>query len=139
MKLIAYVDGSSLGNPGEAGYGIRIQDDKGNVVKSFGRYIGKATNNVAEYSALISSLEIAAGLKAESLKVFSDSELVVRQMNGLYKVKQGHLRALHQRVLDIIDKTSIVFTIQHIEREKNRDADRLARRAVSARHEISEP
>ncbi len=139
MRLIAYVDGSSLGNPGEAGYGIRIQDDKGNVLKSFGRYIGKATNNVAEYNALISCLEMAAGMKAESLKVFSDSELLVRQMNGLYRVKQDHLRVLYRRVLDIIDKTSMDFSIQHIEREKNRDADRLARRAVSARREILEP
>lgn len=138
MTWSAYIDGSSLGNPGEAGYGVILQDDKGNVVKSVGQYIGKATNNVAEYQALISCLELAVHFGVRSLTVYSDSELLVKQIKGIYRVRQDHLRILHSKTLDVLKRTPIKFDIQHISRDINKGADQLARRAVRVRSKIDE-
>src|SRR5256885_395384 len=93
--LIAHTDGGARGNPGPAGYGVVIQDDKGNKVAALSQYLGKQTNNVAEYQALIAALEYAVEHGPKALKVISDSELMVRQIKGIYKVKDATPRDLH--------------------------------------------
>ena len=138
MTWVAYIDGSSMGNPGESGFGIVLQNDRGNTVKSIGSYIGEATNNVAEYQGLIGCLELAVTFGVRSLTVYSDSELLVKQMRGIYRVKKDHLKALHSRILDILQKESIDLDIRHVSRDKNKEADQLARRAVRLRSKIDE-
>jgi len=138
LKLTAYIDGSSLGNPGESGYGIVLMDENGNILKSIGRYIGRATNNVAEYQALIGCLEFVETLNVKRLTVYSDSQLLVNQINGSYRIKKSHLQKLHSRILQIIEKAELDVEIQHIYREKNKDADRLARKAVQLKTEVVE-
>ncbi|MFH1941267.1 MAG: ribonuclease HI family protein [bacterium] len=136
LRLVAYIDGSSAGNPGEAGYGIVLKDEGGKVLKTLGRYLGLMTNNAAEYEGLIGCLELAAQWGATSLAVYSDSELIVNQMNGTYRVRKEHLRALHDRALTVIKNGSMRFSIKHISREMNKEADGLARRAVRLRMEV---
>jgi len=136
LKIIAYIDGSSFGNPGESGYGIVLKDEKGKVLDAIGRYIGETTNNVAEYRGLLGCLEMAKQRKAHSVIVYSDSQLVVNQMKGTYRIKKPHLRVLHSQALEAIQTGSIHFSIHHIPREKNRSADKLARRAIRLRSEV---
>ncbi len=124
-----YVDGSSQGNPGPSGIGIIIYDHKKHLIYSSGEFIGQATNNEAEYRALIYALIEALILRAEELFVYLDSELVVNQVSGRYKVKNPRLLLLHQEVCHLIRGFDRV-TVRHIERTKNRDADRLAQRAI---------
>ena len=138
MKLVAYIDGSSMGNPGEAGYGVVLKDEKGIVLNVLGRFIGKATNNVAEYRALLGCLELVEHYNVHHLTVYSDSQLLVNQMMGTYKVKKQHLEVLHSQALDAIKEGSIRFSIHYIPREENREADGLARRAIRLRSEIRE-
>ena len=128
-KLTLFIDGASRGNPGHAGIGIRIEAD-GEVLTEHCEYIGCTTNNVAEYRALIKGLEIAARFKANRVTVFSDSELVVRQMNGTYKVKSGGLLPLYQTA-QMQSRTFDGFQIKHVRREKNKEADRLANRGIA--------
>ncbi len=123
-ELTLFIDGASKGNPGHAGIGIRIEAD-GEVLAEHCEYIGCTTNNVAEYRALIKGLEIAAQFKANRVAVFSDSELVVRQMNGTYKVKSGGLLPLYQTA-QTQSRTFDGFQIKHVHRKKNKEADRLA-------------
>ncbi|MDE2797869.1 MAG: ribonuclease HI family protein [Gemmatimonadota bacterium] len=130
-ELTLFIDGASRGNPGHAGIGIRIEAG-GELLTEHCEYIGCTTNNVAEYRALIKGLEIAAQFKANRVIVFSDSELVVRQMNGTYKVKSGGLLPLYQtarmqsRIFD-------GFQIKHVRREQNREADRLANQGIATK------
>ena len=138
MTWTAYIDGSSMGNPGEAGYGVVLKDDNGKTVKSIGNYIGEATNNVAEYQGLIGCLELAISFGVRSLTVFSDSELLVKQLNGQYRVRKDHLKMLYSQILDMLRKKSIQLDIQHISRDKNKEADQLARYAVRKRSKIEE-
>ena len=138
MKLIAYVDGSSLGNPGESGYGIILKDEKENTLESIGRYIGTATNNVAEYSGLFNCLKIARKYQGDSIKVFSDSLLMVNQLNGNYKVKNEGLKIIFSEIQNFLKKENIQLEIVHIPRDQNRDADKLARRAVRLQKDVSE-
>ena len=138
MNVVAYINGSSLGNPGEAGCGVVLKDEEGTVLQMFGEYIGRATNNVAEYRSLLACLRLAGQMDARSLTVCSDSELLVNQMKGTYRVKQPHLKELHSQALEAIKADSLCFTIHHIPREKNREADGLARRAIRLRSVIRE-
>ncbi|MBI5181625.1 MAG: ribonuclease HI family protein [Nitrospirae bacterium] len=132
--LIIYTDGVSRGNPGDAGIGVIIKDAGGKVIDEIGRYIGIATNNIAEYSALVAALKYAVRHKAGSMKIFSDSELMVKQMNGEYRVKDGDIAILFKEAQTLIERVKgqgsrVVIT--HILREENREADKLANRAVN--------
>jgi ribonuclease HI len=137
MNLIAYIDGSSFGNPGESGCGIVLQSEEGTVLEQIGLYLGHATNNVAEYEGLLQCLNLARKYGAISLTVFSDSQLLVNQMNGSYRVKKAHLIELHERIKKILESAKVRFDIQYIPREKNRDADRLARNAIRSRSQTT--
>jgi ribonuclease HI len=130
VKLIAYIDGSSLGNPGESGYGVILKNGKGEILKSVGRHIGVSTNNVAEYKALLACLELVKEYENPKVTVYSDSQLLVNQLKGIYRVKNPHLKTLFIRSLKIIRAGRIDFEICYIPRGKNKDADRLARQAV---------
>ena len=128
-KAILYVDGAARGNPGPAGIAAVIQDEGGNPIASFSRRIGSATNNQAEYQALIAGLEKVVNLGIREVEVRSDSELVVRQLSGRYRVKNAALKPLYQRVKQLLSSIES-FTISHIPRERNVEADRLANRAL---------
>ena len=127
--LIAHTDGGARGNPGPAGYGVVIHDATGKKVAALSQYLGRQTNNFAEYQALIASLEYAVEHGHKALKVISDSELIVRQVKGIYRVKEPTLRDLHARVKDLIARLEW-FQIEHVLRGHNREADRLANQAM---------
>ena len=127
--LIAHTDGGARGNPGPAGYGVVIHDSKGKRVASLSKYVGRQTNNFAEYQALIGALEYAMENHHKALKVVSDSELMVRQIKGIYKVKEPTLRDLHARAIELISKLEW-FQIEHVLRSHNREADQLANEAM---------
>jgi ribonuclease HI len=128
-RLKIYTDGASRGNPGEAGAGVVILNEKNESIRELSRYLGQATNNVAEYQGLLLSLEKASELGAEEVDIFSDSELLTRQVNGIYKVKNEKLKPLYQKVLEL-RKNFKKFSITHIAREKNKAADKLANKAI---------
>lgn len=134
MKLIINTDGGARGNPGPAGIGVVISDISGKVLGEFKKYIGEATNNVAEYKALILGLEESEkilNLKSEilHLEVKMDSELIVRQMQGIYKIKEPTLKVLAEEVVKIKNNfASVSFT--HIRREYNKHADKLVNEAI---------
>jgi ribonuclease HI len=128
-ELIAHIDGASLGNPGQAGAGISFQDPAGREIEALSVSLGEATNNVAEYRALILALEGARKLGARRLTVYSDSELLVKQCHGQYRVKTPHLRRYFEQVQALRNDLES-FSLTHITREKNRRADELARRAA---------
>lgn len=127
--LIINVDGASRGNPGESGAGVVIRDEKGNVIEKTCKYIGIATNNIAEYNALILALETAKQIGAKEVKIYSDSELMVKQIKGEYRVKNEGLKPLYQNVMSLL-KDFKAYGIIHIEREKNTEADKLANQAI---------
>ena len=127
--LIAHTDGGARGNPGPAGYGVVIHDAKGNRVAGLSEYLGKQTNNFAEYQALIAALEYAVEHGPKALRVVSDSELMVRQIKGIYKVKEPTLRDLHARASQLITQLEW-FNIEHTLRGGNREADELANAAM---------
>jgi len=131
-RLIIYIDGASKGNPGMAGAGILIANGEGRRISEVSRYLGHKTNNEAEYWALLLALREAERLEGESIQVFTDSELVERQMNGLYRVKDLNLRTLHKRALQNLGRFSS-FEIRSIRREENKEADRLANQAIERR------
>jgi len=136
QNLIIYTDGVSRGNPGDAGIGVVLKDKNGAVVDEIGKYIGTTTNNVAEYTALINALEYAVKHKTVSADIFLDSELVVRQMNGVYRVKDENLALLFNKAQALIKKIRVKgqgsrVTLTHIPREKNKEADNLANKAVN--------
>ncbi len=131
-KLIINTDGGSRGNPGAAGIGVIIRDEQENIIFEHGAYIGETTNNVAEYSALIKSLETARDMGATDLLVRMDSELIVKQMQGLYKIKEPTLQELAQKVIRLKGNfASVVFT--HVRREYNKEADAQVNKALDAR------
>jgi ribonuclease HI len=127
--LLAYTDGGARGNPGPSGYGVVIQDEAGREVAMLSEYLGHQTNNFAEYQALIAALEYAVQQGPKAIKVISDSELLVRQINGIYKVKNPTLRDLHARARQLIRQLDW-FSITHVLRGKNQQADRLANAAM---------
>src|SRR6202163_2452244 len=125
----ANIDGAARGNPGPASYGLVLRRPDGAPLESLGKHIGRTTNNVAEYYALIAALDYAAANGIKRMRVHSDSQLIVNQMKGLYKVKHPDLRPLHERA----KKQSAgleAFTIQYIPREQNREADAAANAAL---------
>jgi ribonuclease HI len=127
--FVAYVDGASRGNPGPASYAVILRAPDGAVRFEAGKYIGRATNNVAEYYGLITALDYAAAQGIGRLLVRSDSELLVRQMQGRYKVKSADLRPLHERARKLAQGFAY-FAIEHVPREQNREADELANVAL---------
>src|SRR6202045_317384 len=126
---VAYVDGASRGNPGPASYAVVLQAPDGATKFEIGKYVGRATNNVAEYYGLIAALDYAASEKIPRLRVRSDSLLLVRQMQGRYKVNSPDLRPLHERAQKLA-RAPASFTIAHIPREQNSEADELANIAL---------
>jgi len=127
--LSAYTDGGARGNPGPAGYGVLIKDESGRKVAALSDYLGHQTNNFAEYQGLIAALEYAFQHGPKALKVISDSELLVKQIKGIYKVKNPTLRDLHARAKELIAQLDW-FSIGHALREHNQEADRLANEAM---------
>jgi ribonuclease HI len=127
--IVAYCDGGSRGNPGPAGFGVYIQDSAGRVLAELSEYLGAHTNNFAEYSALLAALDFAITHGHRSLRVISDSELMVKQMKGQYRVNSPELRPLYDEAKRRVSQVDH-FQIQHVLREKNRHADRLANVAM---------
>lgn len=127
--LVAHSDGGARGNPGPAGYGVVIKDETGRKVAALSEYLGHQTNNFAEYQGLIAALEYALEHGPKALKLISDSELLVRQIKGIYKVKNATLQDLHARAKELIKQLEW-FSIGHALREHNQEADRLANDAM---------
>src|ERR1700724_3035234 len=127
--LVAFIDGGARGNPGPAGYGVVIQDEAGKKVAALSEYLGHQTNNFAEYQGFIAAREDAVAHGHKALKVISDSELLVRQIKGIYKVKNAALQDLHARAKELIAKLDW-FSIGHVLRGHNEEADRLANAAM---------
>jgi len=127
--LIAHSDGGARGNPGPAGYGVVIEDQSGKKIARLSEYLGHQTNNFAEYQGLIAALEYALQHGPKALKLISDSELLVRQVKGIYKVKSPTLQDLHGRAKELIAQLDW-FSIGHALREHNQEADRLANEAM---------
>lgn len=130
-RLVLYADGAARGNPGPAGIGVVIEDERGRVLKELSQFVGQKTNNQAEYLALIYGLEAAAEYQAEAIQIRLDSELLARQLKGEYKVKSPLLKPLRNQVQKLLTRYKLVG-IEHIERQYNRAADRLANRAIDA-------
>ena len=135
--VVAFVDGASRGNPGNAAYGVRICSHEGSEVAAFGDFLGTRTNNYAEYSGLLAALAWALDNGVSDLEVVSDSELMVKQMNGKYRVKSPKLRPLFEEARARAGKLES-FRIRHVLRHENTDADRLANRAIDERGWVSE-
>lgn len=129
-KIILYIDGGARGNPGPAGIGVVVLNAEEKKIKDLYKYIGEATNNIAEYSALLYGLEEAAMLGADEIVVHMDSELVAKQLHGAYKVKDENIKVLFERALGILKKFKS-FDIKHIDRSKNREADKLVNKAIN--------
>ena len=127
----ANIDGAARGNPGPASYGVVIRQPGGAVAAELKKYIGRSTNNVAEYYALIAALDYAAAHGIRALRVESDSELLVNQMRGRYKVKSVDLRPLFERAKKLAQGIAS-FSLEHVPRQRNRDADALANQALDA-------
>jgi ribonuclease HI len=125
----ANIDGGSRGNPGPASYGVVIRDPRGEIAARLKKYIGRMTNNVAEYYGLIAALDYAQSKGIRALRVESDSELLVKQMSGQYKVKNADLRPLFERAKKMSQALES-FRIEHVYREQNREADALANEAL---------
>lgn len=129
-KISVYVDGGSRGNPGPAGIGIVILSPKGETLKEFKKYIGIATNNIAEYNAVIYGLQEALIEKADEIELCLDSELVAQQLKGEYKVKNSDIRPLFEQALHLASGFK-KFNIKQIGREKNKQADKLVNKAIN--------
>ncbi len=136
MTLNAYIDGASRGNPGESGIGVLLKDETGNTAATISGYIGKATNNIAEYTALLACLQKASQLSCTKLVIHSDSELLAHQMNGLYKIKNAGIKVIHQQVMKVLSKAQFRVEIKHIRREYNHDADSLANAGIDSKKRI---
>ena len=125
MKLIINTDGLSKGNPGTAAIGATIRDERGKLLATISKRIGITTNNVAEYKALIAALQKAVKLGGTQVEIRADSELMVRQLNGRYKIKSAGLRPLYLEVVKLLGQFEAV-SLKHIPRELNAEADKLA-------------
>jgi len=125
---VVYIDGASKGNPGPAGVGIVLK--LGNNVENYSKFIGRATNNQAEYHALIKALEILLAKNVRRVRVFTDSVLLARQVRGEFKVRNSLLKDLHKRVKELIAHFT-EFEIKNVGREVNQEADRLANQAIA--------
>ena len=135
--LVGHIDGGARGNPGPAGYGVHIEEERpeaagrGPAVELYG-FVGVTTNNIAEYAALLALLEYAVTIRPASLRILSDSELLVRQMEGRYRVKDSRLKVLHAAARRLVAALPRV-TLEHVRREANKEADALANRAMDRR------
>ena len=129
MAIVAYVDGGARGNPGPAGYGVRIEDERGELIDEFHGFLGNSTNNVAEYNGLLAALRYAQEHGHRVVHVKSDSELLVKQMKGEYRVKNPRLQPLYQHARSLADALDRV-AYEHVRREQNQHADRLANLAM---------
>ena len=129
MKLTIHTDGGSRGNPGPAATGVLIEGTEHNLRVELSKYIGVATNNDAEYTALLEALTKAKDLGGQELTCYLDSELAVRQLNGIYKVKNERILILWKKIKEL-EKSFMKVTYHHIPREKNKDADRLVNEAL---------
>ncbi len=128
-RLRVAFDGGSRGNPGPAAWGVVILDDEGRCVEGFAARIGRATNNVAEYRGLLEALQLAIDRKAEDVTVYSDSQLIVRQVNGEYKVRHPDMIPLYREArkrIAALDR----FRLEHVRRADNKDADRMVNLAL---------
>ncbi|HUA00920.1 MAG TPA: reverse transcriptase-like protein [Candidatus Aquilonibacter sp.] len=128
---VANIDGASRGNPGPASYAVILRDPDGKVILELGKKLGRDTNNVAEYYALLAALDYAATHQIPALRIRSDSELLVRQMQGRYKVKSPDLKPLYERASKLARQFEY-FVIEHVRRESNREADALANLALDS-------
>lgn len=127
-KIITYTDGGARNNPGPAGIGVVLYDEDKKIVETYKEYIGEATNNQAEYRALVKALELAEKHSPKEIECFLDSELVVKQVNKEYKVKDPDLHVLYNQVLDLAMFKNISF--HHVRREQNKLADKLVNEAI---------
>jgi ribonuclease HI len=134
VNLIIHIDGGARGNPGPAGFGVHVAGADGTTIDELYGYLGVQTNNIAEYAALIAALRYAVKAGAGEVTIRSDSELLVRQLLGEYKVRNAGLIPLHREAINL--KARIPgFSIEHVRREQNREADALANLAMDARGE----
>ena len=131
-KLTIFTDGAARGNPGPAAIGVVIKDEKGNNVAAISRCLGSTTNNQAEYRGIIAALEKAVSLGARQVTVYSDSELMVKQINGQYRIKNAALQPLYAEVVKLTGRLDS-FKISHIRREQNSEADALANKALDGK------
>lgn len=129
-KLYIYADGGSRGNPGPSGIGVVIFDSSRKKIKESFKFIGETTNNIAEYSALVSGLEEAVALKATDIVIYLDSELLTKQLNGEYKVRDANMKILFNESLGLLKKFDS-FEVKHIARAKNKEADKLVNKAIN--------
>jgi ribonuclease HI len=127
--ITAYIDGGSRGNPGPAGYGVQVVNDDGTVEAELHEFVGETTNNVAEYRGLVAALTWAESRGLAALHIRSDSELLVKQLRGEYRVKNPGLQPLYQQARTLVTRIGHV-TFEHVRREKNKEADRLANLAM---------
>lgn len=133
-----FIDGGARGNPGPAAAGVVLTDELGKAIHQAGYFLGEATNNVAEYQGLIRGLEAARQLGASEVNVFSDSELLVRQMNGQYRVKAAHLKHLHSEASRLCRQFA-QCVLSHVPRERNVRADKLVNQAIDIRADVGQP
>jgi len=133
MTLHAYTDGASRGNPGESGIGVIVKNDKGEPILRLAAYIGRATNNLAEYTALLTLLKRVRGIDCQRLIVHSDSELMVRQLNGEYRIKNPEIGKYYKEIQDILRTIPFAIEIKHVSRETNYEADQLANEGIESR------
>jgi ribonuclease HI len=135
-RQIIYIDGAARGNPGEAGIGVVIKRQEGQTLKQMYKYIGQTTNNVAEYTALIYALQEALILGLKDVIVNSDSELLVKQLNGEYKIKNSNLKSYYEQFLHL----KMGFNrleIKQISRQENKESDKLANKAIDSKFSTS--
>ena len=132
MRLLIYTDGAARGNPGPAGAGAILRDSDGNVLAEVAEPLGWATNNVAEWTAVLLALEEARRLGATHVDLRMDSQLVARQISGVYRVKHPDLKPIHAAVMDLL-RILDGYTVGHVPRELNKDADRLSNVAIDGR------
>jgi ribonuclease HI len=127
--IVAHIDGAARGNPGPAAYGVVMKTAQGAPVAAFEQFLGETTNNVAEYQGLLAALDYALSHHVRRLNVMTDSELMAQQISGRYKVRSPGLRPLHEKAQAMIARLES-FSIRHVPREHNREADRLANKAL---------
>ena len=132
MRVLIYTDGAARGNPGPAGAGAILRDADGTVLAEIAEPLGHATNNVAEWTAVLLALEEARRLGATQVDLRMDSQLVARQISGIYRVKHPDLTPIHAAVMDLL-RTLDGYTVGHVPRELNREADRLSNVAIDGR------
>lgn len=135
-EIVLYIDGAARGNPGKAGIGIVLKDKRDKVVEEVGQYIGETTNNVAEYRALLEGLKRVLARGAKVVEIFSDSELLVRQINGRYRVKSQSLLPIYMEAMKLLNGLTH-WKIAHVPREHNSRADTLANMAIDSQNTLS--